>query len=96
VGSKAGLDAVEKRKISFPCRESNPDRLACSLTVETVTGDRNCKMLSSNFNKHRTLEILSMKEKNSVQCEIKELNSVASVRERTLPTDRPTAACRRS
>jgi hypothetical protein len=26
VGSKVGLDAVEKRKISYPCRESNPGR----------------------------------------------------------------------
>jgi hypothetical protein len=24
MGPRAGLDAVEKRKILFPCRESNP------------------------------------------------------------------------
>jgi hypothetical protein len=28
VGPRAGLDAVAKRKIPIPCRESNPDRLA--------------------------------------------------------------------
>jgi hypothetical protein len=25
VGPRAGLDVLEKRKISFPCRESNPN-----------------------------------------------------------------------
>jgi hypothetical protein len=30
VGPKAGLDAVEKRKISCPCRESDPGRPAVS------------------------------------------------------------------
>jgi hypothetical protein len=29
VGSRADLDAVKKRKISFPCREANPGSLGC-------------------------------------------------------------------
>jgi hypothetical protein len=33
VGSRVDLDAVEKRKISSPCRESNPDRPAPSLAA---------------------------------------------------------------
>jgi hypothetical protein len=33
VGPRAGLDVTEKRKISFPCRESNPGRPACSLVA---------------------------------------------------------------
>jgi hypothetical protein len=28
MGPRAGLDAVKKRKISFPSRKSNPDRTA--------------------------------------------------------------------
>jgi hypothetical protein len=32
VGPRAGLDAVEKRETSCPCRESNPD----SLVVQSV------------------------------------------------------------
>jgi hypothetical protein len=33
VGPRAGLDAVEKRKIFCPFRESNPGRPACSLSL---------------------------------------------------------------
>jgi hypothetical protein len=33
VGPRAGLDAVEKRKISCPCRESNPGSCALSPSV---------------------------------------------------------------
>jgi len=33
VGSRAVLDAVAKRKIPSLCRESNPDRPACSLVA---------------------------------------------------------------
>jgi hypothetical protein len=36
VGPRAGLDAMTMRKISSPCRESNPSRPACSL-VATLT-----------------------------------------------------------
>jgi hypothetical protein len=32
LGPRAGLDAVEKRKISCPCRDSNPSRSARSYT----------------------------------------------------------------
>jgi hypothetical protein len=32
VGSRAGLDAVAKRKIPSPCRESKPDNTSCTLT----------------------------------------------------------------
>jgi hypothetical protein len=34
VGSRAGLDAVEQRKISCPCRESNPAVQPVSIPTE--------------------------------------------------------------
>jgi hypothetical protein len=33
VGPRGGLDTVAKIKVSTPCRESNPDRPACSLVT---------------------------------------------------------------
>jgi len=33
-GPQAGLDAVAKRKIPIPCRESSPALLACSRYID--------------------------------------------------------------
>jgi hypothetical protein len=36
VNTRAGLDTVEKRKISCPCRKSKPDFLARSLSLSLL------------------------------------------------------------
>jgi hypothetical protein len=36
VGLRAGLDTVEKSKISFPCRESNSGRPDCSPSLHRL------------------------------------------------------------
>jgi len=46
VGSIVGLDAVEKRKISFPCQELNPyspviQSVACALCQLSYSGPNN-------------------------------------------------------
>jgi hypothetical protein len=37
VGSSVGVDAVENRKISFPCPESKPDSSAVQLEARDCT-----------------------------------------------------------
>jgi hypothetical protein len=49
--SKICLDAVEKRKITFPCRESNrdsPNRPACSQSTE-LSQHLLCRLINLNF-----------------------------------------------
>jgi hypothetical protein len=48
VSPRAGLDAVESRKISFPCRESNPSRAACSPSLYRLLYLNYKKCIASN------------------------------------------------
>jgi hypothetical protein len=49
VGPRAGLDAVKKRKISFSCRESNPDHPAVTprYTHRTIPALSSCNCLGN-------------------------------------------------
>jgi len=54
VGSRVGLDEVEKRKIPSPCRDSNPGcpsrRLVCVLIVLLISNNNMAAALSLYIN----------------------------------------------
>jgi hypothetical protein len=49
VGPGAGLDVVEKKEISCPCQESNPDRPARSYTDIAIPTLYNSIIFITNF-----------------------------------------------
>jgi len=61
VGTRAGLDAIAKRKMSCPCRESNPeyhddgdgDNLSLNtfiyMSIHTVLDENNMKFVINKF-----------------------------------------------
>jgi hypothetical protein len=60
MGPRAGLDAVAKRKIPNPCRESDPDRPARRLvTVPTELHRLRCYLMCYNLFSNKLLEALA-------------------------------------
>jgi hypothetical protein len=49
MGPRAGLDAVKKRKVSFPCWESNPGRPASSTLLYKLSYPGSCYSVSCLF-----------------------------------------------
>jgi hypothetical protein len=66
VSPRAGLDAVEKRKISCPCRESNPGRPAHTQPVAIPT-KLFPLLINSRYNKHVTNHTYTHKGVHTVQ-----------------------------